>query len=32
MSIYATLWRLQFPRDDDAYTGCYRFDTGQQAG
>lgn len=22
MSIYSTLWRLQFPRAGDAYTGC----------
>lgn len=22
MSIYSTLWRLQFPLDGDAYTGC----------
>ena len=22
MSIYATLWRLQFPRHGDAYAGC----------
>jgi len=22
MSIYSTLWHLQFPRDGDAYTGC----------
>jgi hypothetical protein len=22
MSIYATLWRLQFPRHGDAYVGC----------
>ena len=22
MSIYATLWRLQFPRDGDLYIGC----------
>ena len=22
MSIYATLWRLQFPRHGDAYLGC----------
>lgn len=22
MSIYSTLWRLHFPRDGDAYTGC----------
>lgn len=22
MSIYATLWHLQFPRDGDAYLGC----------
>ena len=22
MSIYATLWHLQFPRHGDAYVGC----------
>jgi len=22
MSIYATLWQLQFPRHGDAYVGC----------
>jgi hypothetical protein len=26
MSIYATLWHLQFPRHGDAYVGCERVD------
>lgn len=31
MSIYATVWHLQFPRDGDAHAGCQWIDVFAQA-